>query len=945
MIPRRLYACLGVLVLAVVGCGEEVNFATAKVVCVQPQALDFGEQTLRTESVRALVLSNCGEREIFTLAAAVVPAADADPVPAVLPFSLEEAVIAAPLGVGQYVQLTVRFGPLAVGPAAAQLEFSFPDVSANEQPLYVALSGVGLARDACDAVFVETEGASFGDVPLGEQATQDLTILNQGLSTCGIHGARITEGIGEFHVEGDPAASLGPGASVPITVAFAPTQAGPLAGRVSVIASERDPTGTVWLHNEISAPLAGNGLIVDSCELSITPEVVVFPRATTNAPTTTTTARFQMRNRSLLDCTVASITVLTGTEHFSITAAPAAGDVIGPDETRWVDLQFAPVEAGPLSGTVRVDTGEGFRADVPLTAFADPTPGCALAFDPNPLTFAVSAAGLSEERDVEIRNVSVVDCGITDMRITPDSGLDFEIVTSPLPLSTLAAGASVPLRVRFTPQSGAVARGQLAVEAGGPPSLLDLLGTGALAEFVLTPPETFFQWITEGCASEARNVTLTNVGSVPGRIDAVEFSLLSDPTFELLTPVPPGTMLAGGTSLQLRVRMVGATGLYGGNYGEVLVHSTGTIHPTVRSGLFAETESVEDATRVDVFLQQPSPTVDILFVIDNSGSMGDNQQNLAANFPAFVSYFVTQTNIDYHIGVTTTDVTSSASGGGAGYLVGPVITRNTTNMQQEFVTQVTQGDGGSYDEQGLIAGALAVSSPLADPSGHNAGFIRPEALLAVIWLSDEEDHSPGAVSNYVNTMLATKGYRADQVIGYAIAGDVPIPCDDAADAGTRYLAASVALGGDFFSICDPDWASKLSAIAWGIGARLSDFELSRFADPDSVVVLVTRPDGTVYEVPRYDPNAVPPQYNGWSVDPVTNVVTFHGNAVPEANERDRGHLHRGLPDSLRSPSCCHLHAGQRCGLLAGWACSAPAPAKAAIRLPTKRIRRSSSGSR
>jgi len=538
---------------------------------------------------------------------------------------------------------------------------------------------------------------------------------------------------------------------------------------------------------------------------------------------------------------------------------------------------------------VHVETVEGSLLDVPLVSFADPTPGCILSFDPNPLTFDVRAAGLSDEQTVVVSNDAVVDCDISD--ITIDSGADFQITTTPLPLGVLSPGNSIPVDVQFIPDHGGVARGTLAVDIGDPTTTtLDLLGSGDMADFVLTPLETYFLWVTEGCASETLPVTLTNIGNVPGRIDSVHFSALTDPYWELMTAVAPGTMLDAGAQMPLGVRLSVPIQWdqpdphFGGNSGNLIVTSTGTVRPQVGSTLFAETESLVDSVRIDVFLQTSTPSVDILFVIDDSGSMGWAQQSLAANFAAFISFFAAQADIDFQLGITSTDPSSSAAGGGPGYLVGPVMDRNTPSLQTEFTTQVNLGTSGSYDEQGLLTGALAVSSPLADPSGPNAGFVRDDALLAVIYLSDEEDHSPGAVSDHVNTLLAVKGYRSDQLVTYAIAGDVPGGCSQA-ESADRYLAATLALNGDFFSICDPDWATNLSAIAWGIGDRLTNFELTREPEITTVVVLVTRGDGTVYEIPRYDPSASPPQYNGWSVDPDTNVVTFHGNAVPESNER------------------------------------------------------------
>ena len=49
--------------------------------------------------------------------------------------------------------------------------------------------------------------------------------------------------------------------------------------------------------------------------------------------------------------------------------------------------------------------------------------------------------------------------------------------------------------------------------------------------------------------------------------------------------------------------------------------------------------------------------IDVLFVIDNSGSMQQEQDNLVANFPQFVSV-LEASGLDYRIGVTTTAPTA-----------------------------------------------------------------------------------------------------------------------------------------------------------------------------------------------------------------------------------------------------------------------------------------------
>ncbi|MBO9667186.1 MAG: hypothetical protein J7501_10280, partial [Bdellovibrio sp.] len=46
--------------------------------------------------------------------------------------------------------------------------------------------------------------------------------------------------------------------------------------------------------------------------------------------------------------------------------------------------------------------------------------------------------------------------------------------------------------------------------------------------------------------------------------------------------------------------------------------------------------------------------IDILWIVDNSGSMESSQANLASNFQSFIARF-NQSNHDFHMAVATTD--------------------------------------------------------------------------------------------------------------------------------------------------------------------------------------------------------------------------------------------------------------------------------------------------
>jgi hypothetical protein len=193
---------------------------------------------------------------------------------------------------------------------------------------------------------------------------------------------------------------------------------------------------------------------------------------------------------------------------------------------------------------------------------------------------------------------------------------------------------------------------------------------------------------------------------------------------------------------------------------------------------------------------------DILFVVDDSGSMSDNQKNLADNFDAFIQVLASSpVKNDFQIGITTTSVSDfpRSTGGpdpttyiphddknnpcpnankpypagelvafdpGSGvlnYELNRILAASSSTLVEGFKNDVMVGTWGSGKEQGLRAMKLALSDRIAD--GTNAGFLRPDARLAVIIVSDEDDyselHDPGQVIDNDNSHKAATKANPD----------------------------------------------------------------------------------------------------------------------------------------------------------------------------------------
>ena len=186
-------------------------------------------------------------------------------------------------------------------------------------------------------------------------------------------------------------------------------------------------------------------------------------------------------------------------------------------------------------------------------------------------------------------------------------------------------------------------------------------------------------------------------------------------------------------------------------------------------------------TQTDTFTQEVRKTVDILLVVDNSCSMIDEQIKLAGNFDSFIEQFV-EAEVDYQIGVVTTDMTDQTQ---AGRLVGEtkIITSDMDDAlaRELFQENVKVCATGSGFEQGLGAAQAALSPDFTADDGPNAGFLRDDAALSIVFVSDEDDGSSDPVGDYLTFFKGLKGdrgYRDDTLINLsAVAGPMPSGCE------------------------------------------------------------------------------------------------------------------------------------------------------------------------
>ena len=284
--------------------------------------------------------------------------------------------------------------------------------------------------------------------------------------------------------------------------------------------------------------------------------------------------------------------------------------------------------------------------------------------------------------------------------------------------------------------------------------------------------------------------------------------------------------------------------------GYVTVDSNDLTDPSVIIG--QDGEGIRGGDVTDEFIQEEQVMLDILFVIDNSCSMSDEQTELASNADLFINP-LSISGADFHIGVITTDSTM---------LRGNVMTPTSPSLLLDFQNAIVAGTSGNATEKGLQMARDALLP--GGTAGLGSVFFREAANLAVIIVSDEDDFSLDPVTNYVSDMMATKSSGTLFSL-HSVAG--LYPSSSCADPAERYDEAVFLSSGQFFDICTSDWGYQVEQLAEDSLVPILQYLLSDDPIVDSIEVYI---DGLLMT-------------EGWYYDPSTNSINFDVDYAPPAD--------------------------------------------------------------
>lgn len=411
----------------------------------------------------------------------------------------------------------------------------------------------------------------------------------------------------------------------------------------------------------------------------------------------------------------------------------------------------------------------------------------------------------------------------------PVSGVLQPGASHPVPIG-LRAGTFAPEGVLEVPHTDD--RGQV------DSLVVPLRATGLAGSLLVDPPVLDLGPVPTGCDIELP-LDLINVGTADLEVQeaAVVGAEHTTVAIDTSTPIAPDEARTGSIALTASTT-------------PAELDATLWLHHDGIGGVAsaAVKASIQPRARVEqTFLQDgPWPAVDLLVVVDSSGSMHDDIDRLVDGARDFFTRLSSR-DLDVRVsGITRDDGCVNGA---------PVATEDIAAV--ETFARSLSGEWGHHTESLLTIATAAIE----DPSGCNAGVRREDARTAVLLLSDEPDQSDDPWDDYVGRMR-----RVDPTIVLSgIVGPPPEGCETAF-VGDGYLEAIEATGGATESICAPDWSAFLDLQAEVMaGTPRTRFELSADVGPGDVWVTVDGEEAT-----------------DWWIDPEGPALVFDDHAQPPA---------------------------------------------------------------
>jgi hypothetical protein len=218
-----------------------------------------------------------------------------------------------------------------------------------------------------------------------------------------------------------------------------------------------------------------------------------------------------------------------------------------------------------------------------------------------------------------------------------------------------------------------------------------------------------------------------------------------------------------------------------------------------------------------------TPRAEFYWVLDQSGSMDDDNQKVA-DFASQFEAEVRNTSLDYRLGVTNMDLANQ------GKLRRPPAWHTDGNTFQKEVQDAVidcsssarwRCSGGSeYGLESAKVGIEHMTGQFANPPTP-AEAVRSDAQIITIFMSDEEDNAIKAKQKTTQDYI--QFFKGRTVAFAIVAGGSTAGCPQ--ENGEAYKDVAVATGGKIASVCARDLTQTIRDIIYSASGYASNYEL------------------------------------------------------------------------------------------------------------------------
>jgi len=381
---------------------------------------------------------------------------------------------------------------------------------------------------------------------------------------------------------------------------------------------------------------------------------------------------------------------------------------------------------------------------------------------------------------------------------------------------------------------------------------IPVLGAGDAPVMSVEPVDTDYGLISIGCDNEER-ITIRNDGNMDLTIESIT-QMVTQPADILMEmgslPSPPWELLPD-SEIDFLISYIPTN--MGIDESIINIVSNDPLQYEIETNQYGEGDVEQWFNQM--WEQEEIPVLDVLWVVDNSGSMNQFQTNLATNIGSFITTFASS-GADYRMAVITTDR----------YTFSTVLDPSHPDPESELASLVITGTNGSGMEKGIaMAGDSLSNSTAAGPGGI---FFRAHAKLIVIFVSDEQDWSTPGWASYLSFFDNLKPHG--DFIPYGVIGDHPSGCglsNQHATFGAGYWDLIDYYNGSWYSICAANWGVQLQDLA----GEVTGIRMFVLDEPDPIIdTIVVSVNGQ--------------QTDEWEYVSATNSFVFTAGHVPEEGQ-------------------------------------------------------------